>query len=157
MTFIGLIKLSILQNGFPDTQQFFNSINKDSMDLVEQFYDPSALLIDPVGQHKGVQGIKSYYTSVYENVKTIRFNFKSAVQSGNTQILFWTMTYTHPDLNGGSEIYVEGSSHIEFSPQSKKAIYHRDYFDMGQMVYEQIPVISWIIKKIKSRMIPDSQ
>lgn len=155
MTFIGLTKLPLLQNGFPDTQLFFNEINKKTLNLVEDFYEPSAILIDPVGQHQGLKTIKAYYASVYENVRSIRFDFKSTLQSGNTLVLFWTMTYSHPKLNGGSEIYVEGSSHIEFSPQSKKAIYHRDYFDMGQMIYEHIPFVSWIIKKIKSRMKPE--
>ncbi|MBM3418431.1 MAG: transcriptional regulator [Bacteroidetes bacterium] len=31
-------------------------------------------------------------------------------------------------------------------------MYHRDYFDLGEMVYEQIPVFGKIIKTMKSRM-----
>jgi hypothetical protein len=44
---------------------------------------------------------------------------------------------------------LEGISHLRFG---EKIDYHRDYFDLGQMVYEQIPLVGRIIKTIKKRL-----
>ena len=36
--------------------------------------------------------------------------------------------------------------------RNAKAIAHRDYFDMGEFVYERVPVLRLIIRHIKNRM-----
>ncbi|HGP4674712.1 TPA: nuclear transport factor 2 family protein, partial [Vibrio cholerae O1] len=33
-----------------------------------------------------------------------------------------------------------------------KVTYHRDYFDMGEMLYEQLPVLGQVIRAIKRRL-----
>jgi hypothetical protein len=43
---------------------------------------------------------------------------------------------------------VDGFSQISF--EDNKVKHHRDYFDLGSMLYEQIPVLGLLIKKIKS-------
>ena len=32
------------------------------------------------------------------------------------------------------------------------AFFHRDYFDLGEMVYERLPGVGWVIKKVKNRL-----
>jgi hypothetical protein len=31
-------------------------------------------------------------------------------------------------------------------------IYHKDYYDLGEMVYEHVPILGFIIKKIKGKL-----
>ncbi|WHI49643.1 hypothetical protein P3339_14310 [Microbulbifer sp. MLAF003] len=35
---------------------------------------------------------------------------------------------------------------------SDKVFYHEDFYDMGAMVYEQVPLLGSLIRKIKSRL-----
>ena len=58
--------------------------------------------------------------------------------------------YFHIILNKGKEFVVQGVSEIHF--ENNLVTYHRDYFDMGEMVYERIPIFGWITKKIKNRL-----
>ena len=60
------------------------------------------------------------------------------------------MNYAHPKLAGGKDIVVDGATDLMFE---EKIIYHRDYIDMGQMLYEQIPVLGSIIRYIKKKAI----
>ena len=48
---------------------------------------------------------------------------------------------------------VDGISTIRFGGKEGKAVYHRDYYDMGEFVYERIPVVKNIIKLIKKKML----
>ena len=61
----------------------------------------------------------------------------------------WTMSLKHPRLNGGDPVIVPGSSLIRFR---EKVFYHRDYFDGGAMLYEQLPFIGMVIRAIKARV-----
>jgi hypothetical protein len=51
----------------------------------------------------------------------------------------WTDSWTEP-------------YHGRFRQGARAAIKHRDYFDMGEFVYERIPVLRSIIDYIKSRL-----
>ncbi len=130
--------------------EFFDKLNKDTMNLVDDFYAPNAILVDPVGEHKGSAAIKAYYTHQYANVKSIRWEFKPDIKDKDNEVLRWTMFVSHPNIEGGKEIKVDGASVIEF--KDGKAVYHRDYFDMGEFVYERVPVLGFIVSKIKNML-----
>jgi hypothetical protein len=57
------------------------------------------------------------------------------------------MYLRHKRINGRREIQVEGISHLYID--CGKVNYHRDYFDAGQMLYENLPLLGGIIRKIK--------
>ena len=59
------------------------------------------------------------------------------------------MQLNHPRLNAGAAVTVPGSTLIRFRD---KVFYHRDYFDAGAMVYEQLPLIGMLIRAIKGRV-----
>ncbi len=125
----------------------FENLNKDTMFLIDEFYDPNIEFTDPVGKIKGSHQIKKYYEHLYKNVKSIKFDFTHFIESEDMIVGVWKMTFVTSKLNGGKPIEVEGNSVIKF--KSGKAIYHRDYFDMGQFIYEQIPVLGFMVRKIK--------
>jgi len=62
----------------------------------------------------------------------------------------WTMFLEHPRLNDGEVIRVEGASYLK--TRNGKIYYHRDYFDLGALIYEQIPFLGKFITRIKQRM-----
>lgn len=138
-------------NNAEKLRYLFEKLDKNSLNLVTEFYHADVDFIDPVGKIKGAQGIKNYYQGMYKNVKSIRFDFDHIYESGNTVIGVWTMTLETDKLNGGEAFKVEGNSVVTFDKDGK-AIYHRDYFDMGAFVYERIPVIGYIIKKLRQNM-----
>lgn len=131
-------------------QYIFENLNKDTLQLIDEFYDPQVEFHDPVGTIKGSVAIKNYYESLYKNVTSIRFNFTQFIQSEDYIVGVWTMILVTDKLNGGNPVVVDGNSVIKF--KNGKAIYHRDYFDMGAFIYENVPVLGFIIKKIRERM-----
>jgi hypothetical protein len=46
-------------------------------------------------------------------------------------------------------VTVPGSTHIKYR---EKVHYHRDYFDAGALLYEQIPLVGFMIRAIKARV-----
>ena len=60
------------------------------------------------------------------------------------------MFRNHPSLRAGDTIRVEGASYLR--THNGKIYYHRDYFDMGAMLYEHLPLLGRIVQRIKKRL-----
>lgn len=63
----------------------------------------------------------------------------------------WTMNYSHSAINKGKNITVQGATFVRFV-ENGKVIYHQDYFDLGSMLYQHVPVLGSIIKSINRRL-----
>jgi len=134
----------------PDIVKFFNEFSYEKIDLADQFYAQDIHFEDPLGEIRGLPAMKAYYRNLYENVISIRFDFSSVVTQGDEQVGVWTMYLKAKNLNGGQEIAVKGTSHVKY--KNGRAVYHRDYFDMGEFIYEHIPFVSSVVKFIKQKL-----
>lgn len=131
-------------------KNFFDRLRVDQLSLVDDFYDAQADFRDPLHELKGAAAIKAYYASLYKSVESIRFDYSRAYATGAVVTLEWTMRLRAPAL-ASEEVIVDGVSVIEFGGTQGKVIRHRDYFDMGEFVYERLPVLKHLIKAIKKR------
>jgi ketosteroid isomerase-like protein len=134
------------------SKEFFDKLSSSNMNLVEGFYDKDAVFQDPVHQLKGVPAIRAYYEGLYKNVEAIRFEYGKSIESGDMVSLTWRMYLKASGIEGGKEITVDGVSVITFGGKEGKAVMHRDYFDMGEFVYERVPVLKSVVAYIKKRL-----
>jgi hypothetical protein len=130
----------------------FNEYNGTNPEVLDELYDPKIVFEDPLIKVKGLKNLKKYYKHAYSTVSSIDFDFKNIVVSNNTYTCEWDMTLTAKPLNCGKPYTVRGLSLITFSKESSKIISHNDYLDIGDMVYERLPVFGGLIRKIKSRL-----
>ena len=129
----------------------FNELTKDNMHILDGFYHPDVVFEDPLGRIEGLPALKRYYLRMYRNVETIRFDFSDHLVDGDTHLAAWTMRMQVKGFNRGREIVLDGNSLIRFG-EGDLVTYHRDYFDMGAMVYEHIPVIGYLVRRVKKRL-----
>jgi hypothetical protein len=134
------------------TKKFFNHLNKETIDAVNDFYDQEIAFKDPLVSFSNRLSLKDYYRGLYNNVSSIHFTFENEIQNGLECSLSWTMEMTC-GLNNGNPMAVDGISTIRFGGKEGKAIYHRDYYDMGEFVYERIPIVKNVIKLIKKKLL----
>lgn len=140
-------------NGMSNKDKFqyaFQKLTKDSLHIVDEFYAKDVEFHDPVGTIKGSDNIKKYYENMYKNVKSIKFDFSEFVENGDTVVGVWVMTMETDKLNDGEPIKVDGTSVVKF--KDGKAVYHRDYFDMGAFIYEHVPFVGFMVRKVKDRL-----
>lgn len=133
-------------------EKFFNAFNRDTMYLVEDFYDPQVTFLDPIVTINGRDELRRYYEGMYDGVDSVSFHFKGEVRDGDDHVVFWTMVLATKKMNKGKPISVEGNSHIRFGGKEGKAVYHRDYFDVGAMVYEHVPVLGGLTRYVKKNL-----
>ena len=134
------------------TERVWAELSATNLSILNSYYDENAVFEDPLTRVQGLAEITNYYKGLYANVKAIRFEFTDKNLSDDQQFFAWTMHLTAPGLNGGKEFSVKGSSLIKFSPKSGKVIYHRDYFDTGEFIYENVPGLKWLHGYIKKSL-----
>ena len=137
---------SFIISNFIDTYQ---KLDKDNLHLLTDIYDPSIKFQDPLHQISGLDSLHHYFEKLYANVIHCHFDIHDSFCQDQQAAIYWTMHLQHPKLKSGRLILVDGHSHLTFDEQ--KITHHRDYFDIGSMLYEQLPVIGAGIKYIKQR------
>lgn len=130
--------------------EIYQQLTKDTLYLLDDIYHEQVVFEDAAHRLEGWPALSGYFQSLYTNVTNCSFHIHDSLQSGDSAFLTWIMELRHPRLNKGRVVFVHGSSHLEF--KDGKVIYHRDYFDLGEMLYENLPVLGSVIKSVKKRL-----
>ncbi|GEM77136.1 nuclear transport factor 2 family protein [Vibrio sagamiensis] len=128
----------------------YKNLNKFNLHTLEDIYHNDVIFEDAAHRVEGWTALRGYFDNLYTNVIRCDFDVHEHQQVGNVGFLIWTMTLQHPKLKKGALIEVKGISHLKI--QDDKIIYHRDYFDLGEMLYENLPLLGSVIKSVKQRL-----
>lgn len=127
----------------------YQKLSTDNLELLTSIYHDDVVFIDPLHQVEGLAELQKYFANLYENLSQCDFVIHEVIVEGNQAAIYWHMAYKHPKLNSGKEVFVSGSSRI--TGEEGKVIYHRDYLDVGTMLYEHLPIVGRLIKWIKAK------
>lgn len=130
--------------------EIYQSLGVDNLALLDEIYHPQVTFIDPAHEISGLVNLRRYFKQLYTNLEACEFVIDNVFYQNNQAAIYWTMRYRHPKLNGGKTVIVEGHSTIQGA--GKVVTFHRDYLDLGSMLYEQIPLLGRIIRMLKARM-----
>ena len=127
----------------------YQTLNKDNLQLLDEIYHPDIQFADPLHAVNGLEALRDYFKNLYANVISCEFVIENTYSKEENAFIYWTMHYRHPKLNKGQAISVAGHSRLKFA--GDKIINHRDYFDVGAMLYRHIPVLGSAVKFIDKR------
>lgn len=132
-------------------QSVASRLTAENLDVLDELYTPDILFQDPAREVRGLPAVKEYYRSLYVGVKTIRFDFDDLIEQPGAAALPWVMTLEHKTFRPGQSVSVPGSSVIRWR-EGQRVHYHRDYFDLGALLYERVPVLGGIVRSIRARL-----
>ena len=137
----------------------YETLDKDNLHLLRPVYSDDIVFIDALHEVKGLEALETYFAGMYGNLISSSIKVTD-VQCSQTEVkdgsgegvayMTWSMTYVHPQLANKKAISLDGVTKIKYTD---KVTYHRDYADMGQMLYEHIPVLGSAIRYIKRRAV----
>jgi hypothetical protein len=125
----------------------YQKLSTDNLDLLEDIYHKDVTFVDPIHQIQGFDNVYQYFKTLYQNLSACKFTITDVIAQEGQASIYWKMTYYHHKFNQGKPVTVLGNTHIK--GQDNKVIYHRDFLDLGEMIYEQLPVLGKVIKWIK--------
>jgi len=139
----------MMNNIIDSFRNIYTELNAKNIESVNSIYDEDIIFIDPFHEIRGLEALRNYFNGLYKNVISCEFSFGEIYAKNNSAMILWTMALKHRSLSGKNPIYVSGNTHIRFN---EKIYLHRDYFDAGQMLYENLPLVGSVIKFIKQKV-----
>ncbi len=112
-------------------------------------YSEDVYFEDPSHGIQGKAALLERFHHLYSKVDSCNFKFHQTLDTGGEIFLAWTMILRQRGQSG-EVIRVEGASFLKV--RNNRIYYHRDYFDLGAFVYENVPMLGSIIKRIKQRL-----
>ncbi|MGJ8682820.1 nuclear transport factor 2 family protein [Paraglaciecola sp.] len=129
--------------------EVYQALTTTNLHDLQSIYHPDIVFIDPIHKIEGFENLHKYFSNLYQNLSLCEFKIQKVIEQADEAAIYWNMTYQHNKLNKGKKVVVEGSSFIK--GHEGKVIYHRDYLDLGAMLYEQIPFFGTLTKWIKAK------
>lgn len=134
-------------------EQAYAALSKETVAQLEVLYAENVVFKDPANHIEGRDAMLAHFRNAYENVIQCRFEFNRSkmVVGSSTAYLNWVMYLRHSKIRHGKTIRVDGATLLEFSA-NQQIIFHQDWFDLGAMVYEHLPLIGKIIRFLKLKI-----
>lgn len=129
-------------------KSYFENLDNSKVNSLKDIYSFDILFQDPVHKIEGLDNLERYFSKLNSNLENGKFKFTSEYVIENKAILEWEMVLAtkRPRAN----VTAQGISIL--SIKDNKVTSHRDYFDVGEVFYENIPVIGGILRLIKRRI-----
>ncbi|WKE63944.1 nuclear transport factor 2 family protein [Gallaecimonas kandeliae] len=131
----------------------YQRLDKESLHLLAEMYSSDLVFEDPAHRITGLPALERYFEGLYQQVEDIHFDFHAVRLFGEEAWVQWTLKLRHPRLSGGRSFSLDGVSLLSFDSDGK-VCQHRDYFDLGAMLYERLPLLGPLVRWLKGRLAP---
>jgi hypothetical protein len=123
---------------------WYEQLSPDSVGQIEQFYHPTCYFKDPFNELYERSSLEDLFARMFVNVQQPRFIIIDTVSEGHNTFIIWQF---HFHLRQRSS-QINGSSHLKFD-ENGLVVFHRDYWDAAEELYEKLPIIGFILKQLK--------
>jgi limonene-1,2-epoxide hydrolase len=114
---------------------------------LDQLYTEDVRFRDPISTVTGLVDLRRYFERFAELSAGAHFEIGDTIVQPGQAAIFWTMVMV--DKDGSEARRFQGVSHLKVSDR----IYEeRDYFDLGDAVYDHVPVVGWLTRFVRSRL-----
>ena len=126
-----------------------NSLTSTNVrEVLESTYSKDIDFIDPVRSIAGLEKLTEYFQTLYSRVESCQFTISNQIQDQQEFSLQWNMQLRHKGIAKNRPIVIDGASFLKF--EKDKVSYHQDYYDLGALVYERLPILGKIVKKVRN-------
>jgi len=130
---------------------FYESMSPETVANIKDVYAAAAYFKDPFNELNGIDRIEAIFRHMYQQVEEPRFVVRQWSGTDQDGFVVWDMHFRSQMVRGGSAQTIHGVSHIRFDA-SGKVTYHRDYWDTGEELYAKLPVIGWLIRRLRKAL-----
>ena len=129
---------------------YFENLTPAAVDDMGAYYDIAAYFRDPFNEVHNLNAIQAIFRKMYQQLDAPRFTVLNRYVADNGVTLTWDFSF-QLRLPGTPERRIHGLTLLHFN-DAGKVIYHRDYWDAAQELYEQLPLIGGVFGWLRRRL-----
>lgn len=127
----------------------YEQFGTEVLTRLDDLYTADIEFRDPVHTLHGCLAVKHYLRRMASSLRCYRIRYLDEVTGPYSAYLTWEMDYAHPKVKGGQTITVRGMTQLKYTD---KVYYHEDCYDLGALLYEQLPVLGLATRTLKQRL-----
>jgi len=132
--------------------EFFENMTLGSLGDLSAVMTDDVQFSDPFNSVLGLNKTRKIFADMFDMLESPRFRVTHAAMTESdpgTGLLRWEMEANQKHNN--EPLRIVGMSEIHFAADGR-VTRHIDHWDAGQQVYEKLPVIGWLVRKIRKRL-----
>ena len=128
--------------------RFYETLTPQTVGELQSWVTPDVRFQDPFNDVRGVAAYARVLDKMFQDLDRPRFEVLHAVLDGSTGYLKWRLAFRG---KRGRERSITGMSELHFDADGRVAS-HVDYWDTAAQLYEHLPVLGFILRKIRRRL-----
>jgi steroid delta-isomerase len=129
---------------------FYEKLSPATLGQLGNVMTEDVRFVDPFNDVQGLPAVEQIFVHMFASLDNPVFRVSHAAMSAGPDprgLLLWELTST---LNG-KPYNIVGMSEVTFAADGR-VCRHIDHWDAGRQFYERLPVIGWLLKKIRARL-----
>jgi len=118
---------------------------------VTKVYAEKVYFRDAFKRFERADEIRDYLVHGLSALTAVEFKFQRVIRSGDEFYIDWLMRLDFKQTPAGTWEESIGMTHMRFNSQGQ-IIFHQDYWDPTDIVYQRIPVARQLINYVKKKM-----
>lgn len=123
------------------------NLQPDQLEALATVYAPGARFVDPFNDVRGIAAIQAVFAHGFAQCPGMRFTVQTRAVDDDHALLRWRMLC---DASPGG-LSIEGMSELIFGADGR-VVEHVDYWDPAAQLYERVPVLGWLMRRIRRRL-----
>lgn len=119
----------------------------DHLEALATVYTEQARFVDPFNEVRGIEAIEAVFAHGFAQCPGMRFVVQARAVDGDRALLRWRM---HCD-DSAHGLSIEGMSELVLG-RDGRVVEHVDYWDPAAQLYERVPVLGWLMRRIRRRL-----
>jgi len=133
--------------------QYFETLDTDRVAQMGQFYAQQVWFKDPFNEVQGLAQVQQIFSHMYLALHRPRFVVIERIVDGPQCFLTWDFEFYFRGRRNAVLQTIRGTSHLKFNAAGQ-VLYHRDYWDAAEELYEKLPLVGSLMRWLKRRIAP---
>lgn len=121
------------------------------LDRLGEYCTADVRFKDPFNDVRGLQAMRRVFDHMFQTTVEPRFSVTSIAADGDHAFLHWRFTFKPKGREGDEPWLIDGTSIVTIDGEGRVSS-HVDYWDAAEQLYEKLPVISFILRRIKKKL-----
>lgn len=123
----------------------------DFADRVREVYAEDAFFNDTLKTVHGAAAIEEYLVATADAIERGTVDFLDLVSADGNYYFRWEMTIRFKRFARNEDKKSVGMTHVRFDSEGR-IVLHQDYWDSTGGLFEHVPVLGWMVRRVKSRL-----
>jgi len=130
---------------------FMQGLGPDALDRLDEGLTEDARFCDPFNDVTGLPAVRRVFAHTYRMLRDVEIEVTDRAITGDRCYLRWVFHYRM--ARSPRRWSVVGVSELHFAPDGRVSA-HIDHWDAAGQIYEKLPVLGPILRRIRRRLQP---